>query len=169
MDEADERDVGDFFEIPEKKYEYLDHPADVQLHAWGQTLEECFEQTAIAMFAYMTDIETVSIQTTWTIECEASDIESLLFNYLNEFLYYFSAENFLIARKVKILNITKDNVNDQNFDGDEIHYKLKAKGYGESFDLAKHPQGTEVKAITYSCLQILKQDNFCECYVIIDI
>ena len=37
-------------------YEYLDHTADVQLHAWGPSLKEAFEQCAKAMFGYITEL-----------------------------------------------------------------------------------------------------------------
>ncbi|RWS10202.1 hypothetical protein B4U79_04055 [Dinothrombium tinctorium] len=139
--------------IPEAKYEYLDHTADVQIHAWGETLVEAFEQCVVAMFAYMTDIETVSIDRCEEVEVEGTDLESLLFQFMNEFLYLFSAETFFIPRKVKIIEFDREN------------FKIKARGYGETFDLDKHPQGTEVKAITYSAMQIHEKEVF----VIIDI
>lgn len=41
--------------------------------------------------------------------------------------------------------------------------------YGEPFDIAKHPQGTEVKAITYSNMQIYDDEDKHEVFVIIDI
>lgn len=39
----------------------LDHTADVQLHAWGSTLVEAFENVATAMYGYMTELDTVEI------------------------------------------------------------------------------------------------------------
>ena len=47
---------------PRVGYEYLDHTADVQLHAWGQGLKEAFEQAAKAMFGYMTELDTIEEQ-----------------------------------------------------------------------------------------------------------
>ena len=51
---------------------------------------------------------------------------------------------------------------------DKENFKIKARGYGEEFQIGKHPQGTEVKAITYSAMQIYDDEKH-ECFVIIDI
>jgi len=49
-------------------------------------------------------------------------------------------------------------------------FRLTAKAYGEEFSLDKHPQGTEVKAITYSNMQVYNGENGkYELFVIIDI
>ena len=52
---------------------------------------------------------------------------------------------------------------------DQNNFTIRAEGHGETFDLSKHPQGTEVKAITYSNMQIYNTNDKHECYVIIDI
>jgi len=51
---------------------------------------------------------------------------------------------------------------------DRENFRIKARGYGEPFELGKHPQGTEVKAITYSNMQVHDTDKP-EVFVIIDI
>lgn len=144
-------------ELPPCKYEYLDHPADVQLHAWGDNLTECFEQVAVAMYGYMTEIDKVEILDKQEIEVSSDDMQGLLFQFLDECLFVFSAEPFLIARKVVITEFDKE------------AFTIKATLYGEEFDLAKHPQGTEVKAITYASMQIYDNPGQHELFVIIDI
>lgn len=64
---------------------------------------------------------------------------------------------FILVQKVKILEFDREN------------FKIRAIGYGEPFDLKKHPQGTEVKAITYSNMQVHDKENQHEVFVIIDI
>lgn len=143
---------------PSIKYEYRDHPADVQLHAWGDSLQEAFEQVALAMYGYMTDLTTVVISQTEDIEVEGHDMESLLFQFLDECLFVFSTEPaFLVAKKVSITSFDKEN------------FKIKATLHGETFDISKHPQGTEVKAITYASMEIYDKPDNHEVFVIIDI
>ncbi|XP_033640981.1 protein archease-like [Asterias rubens] len=159
-DEGEEAAGGadDWQDIPEgSKFEFLDHTADVQLHSWGDTLKESFEYVALAMFAYMTEISKVDKLTTVTIEAEGDDMLSLLYHFLDEFLFVFSADPFFIPREVTIDELDLEN------------FKIKATGHGETFDLTKHPQGTEVKAITYSNMQVHSEKDTHDIYVIIDI
>ena len=164
--------------LPPIKYEYLDHPADVQLHAWGDSLEESFEQVAMAMFAYITDMEYVEMRYTHEIEVEGIDMLSLLFQFLDEFLFIFCAEPFFIS-KVRVNQNAKFHLLTQgiNFysqkvkilEFDKNSFKIKARGYGEPFNLRKHKQGTEVKAITYSNMQVHEDLQTNDVFVIVDI
>ena len=40
---------------------------------------------------------------------------------------------------------------------------------GTKYDPGKHTSGTEIKAITYSNMQILEAEQRCDIYVIVDI
>lgn len=129
------------------------------MHAWGNSLQEAFEQCGMAMFSYMTDLEYVSVKKCYKIDVSADDMENLLFYFLNELLFLFSSEPFLICRR---LEITK-------FDAEVFH--IECRCYGEPFDMNIHPQGTEVKAVTYSAMQIIQEadkDHY-EVFVIIDV
>ena len=48
-------------------------------------------------------------------------------------------------------------------------FTIRSRGHGEIFDKDKHEQGTEVKAITYSNMQVRDTDDVHDVYVIIDI
>jgi SHS2 domain-containing protein len=52
---------------------------------------------------------------------------------------------------------------------DAENFKITAEAYGEPFDLAKHPQGTEIKAITYASMQVIDEVDKHEVFVIVDI
>lgn len=120
-------------------------------------MKEAFEQCATAMFGYMTtDYSRVEMTDTQEVEVESDDMENLLYHFLDEWLFLFSAEPFFIPRVIQITEFDAEN------------FRIKSKGYGEEFDISKHPQGTEVKAITYSNMQIYDDDKH-EVFVIIDI
>eukprot|EP01135_Chromosphaera_perkinsii_P001442 Nk52_evm1s170 gene=Nk52_evmTU1s170 len=144
-----------------KKYEYLDHTADVQFHSWGDSLEEAFIQIIYAMFDYITDLETVEVDANdpqmIEFEVEGHDLDTLLYNFMDEFLFVFSTD-FFVPKRVWFIDFMGG--------GDEGVFSVKVRAEGETFDLQKHPQGTEIKAITYSNMQIYNSDDKHEIYVI---
>eukprot|EP00049_Salpingoeca_infusionum_P005951 m.99560 g.99560 ORF g.99560 m.99560 type:complete len:155 (+) comp13146_c0_seq1:62-526(+) len=146
-------------EQPEFGYEYLDHTADIQVHSWGATLKKSLEQCVLGMFGYMTEIDKVDIDESVTSEFSVSghDLPSLLFALLDEFLFRFTAEDNLVCKQVEIVDLDLEGFN------------ITVRGYGEVFDLSKHPQGTEIKAITYSNMQIHTDKPTNDIYVILDI
>ncbi|XP_055111609.1 protein archease isoform X7 [Symphalangus syndactylus] len=100
---AQEEDVRDYNLTEEQKaikakYPPVNRKYECELHAWGDTLEEAFEQCAMAMFGYMTDTGTVEPLQTVEVETQGGDLQSLLFHFLDEWLYKFSADEFFIPR-----------------------------------------------------------------------
>lgn len=112
----------------------------------------------MGMFAYMTDIDRVENRDMKQIDITAEgDLESLLYKFLSEWLEVYGTEDYFVARKIEI-NL---------FDREQL--RIIARGYGETFDEARHTKGTEVKAITYSNMQIHEQAPTKDVYVILDI
>lgn len=111
------------------------------------------------MFGYMTELPTVSVEHCFKIEASSEDLDGLLFQFLDELLFLFSAEPFLVCKKVEITKFDLES------------FTIECLCYGEPFKLGKHPQGTEVKAITYSAMSIINDEEKgqFECFVIIDI
>eukprot|EP01038_Epipyxis_sp_PR26KG_P010488 gene10488-14095_t len=139
-------------------YEYLDHTADVQCHTWGSTLKEAFENMAPCMLNYMTDISNITSDPEESLELTVCghDMQSLLYNYMNELLFKFSTDSFCTV-KVDIKEFDREN------------FKINATLHGDIFDLTKHSSGTEIKAITYSNMQIHEIENRSDLFVIVDI
>ncbi|MHA1458200.1 MAG: archease [Promethearchaeota archaeon] len=125
-------------------FEFRDHTADVQVRSWGSSLEEAFSQTALSLMATITpNLEKITPKVEREMTVEAEDIEALLFDFLSEFLYLFDVDE-LVFNQINVRSIEKFNDN----------FKLCATLKGEKFDLDKHEIGIEVKAITYSFLNI---------------
>jgi len=52
----------------------------------------------MAMFGYMTDLDHVEITQIYQVEAEGHDLQSLLFHFLDELLFMFSAEPYIVAK-----------------------------------------------------------------------
>jgi len=129
-----------------KTYELIDHTADVGIKAYGKTLSEAFENAAKGMFDIITDNSEIESVGQYDLELEAPDLEQLLVDWLSELLYLNSARNQVFGFfKIEL---------------DEKNKKLKAKVFGEKFDLSKHKIGAEIKAVTYHMLEVKSKKPF---------
>jgi SHS2 domain-containing protein len=78
-----------------KRYELIEHTADMGLKAYGRTLAEAFANAAYGMFAIIAELDEVKEVETRRVEVDADDAESLLFEWLNSLLYYFDVEGLI--------------------------------------------------------------------------
>jgi SHS2 domain-containing protein len=129
------------------KWEHFEHTADIGIRGYGKTLEEAFENVAIALFEVMVDTSKVEKKTVKEVEAEGEDLQSLLYNFLEQLLIIHDIEG-LVFRDFEV-KIEKTNRS----------YKLKAKAYGEELDLEKHEPKEEVKAITYHEMEIKQLED----------
>ena len=137
-----------------KRYELIDHTADIGIRAFGKNLPELFRNAAIGLFEMMTDLEKVAHRETQEIRLEEKNAEDLFIRWLQELLYRFSV--------------------DQTFYGDfqfkELtEQKLFAVIRGEKIDDRKHTLKKEVKAVTYHALKVEKTEEGWVGEVIFDI
>lgn len=140
-------------------FEFKDHTADVSVKSWGRNLEEAFSQTALSLMATITpNLKKISTNVEKEIEIESEDKYALCFDFLSEFLYIFDVEE-LVFSYISVKSIEKI----------EDKYKLNAVVRGEKFDKDKHEIGTEVKAITYSFMNIEEKKNKVEIDIVFDI
>lgn len=139
-----------------KKFEFVDiTTADVAFVAYGKDLNELFENAALAMFEVMINTKQVKSVVKKEVSVDGTDVQSLLFNWLNELLVFVDGENLAFSEfDVKI---------------DEKNLKLKAVCWGERIDREKHETRTEVKSCTYHQMKIEKTKTMWKAQVILDI
>jgi SHS2 domain-containing protein len=127
-----------------KKYEFIEHTADIGLKAYGETLAEAFANAALGMFSLMAELGNVGEKESRHVEIKADDIEGLLFEWLNSLLYYFDVEMLLFQR----------------FDIKEFEdTHLAATCYGEQYDSARHSLRMGVKSATYHQIEVDREKN----------
>jgi SHS2 domain-containing protein len=139
-------------------YEYLDHPADIQIHSWGPTIEQALGPLCLGLLSVMVDPAGFQEVREKTISIKANDLFSLVYQLLDEWLFIFDTDDFVLQR----VEITKCDLDE---------FEIEAIGYGDTFDMEKHSdfRRTEVKAITYASMKVDIEADRSEVYVIVDL
>ena len=139
------------------KFEYLEHTADVKFRAYGDSQEKAFANAALATFNVMVDTSKVKGRIKKNVSAEGSDIQSLLYDFLEKFLILLDSENYFLSevRRLKILR-----------KGSE--YTLEAETGGD--DAGKYETiGPQVKAVTYNDMVIREENGTFMIQVVLDV
>jgi SHS2 domain-containing protein len=126
------------------KYMFLEHTADVLFRAYGDDLNELFENAAEALESVMIDLKNIDLKEVKHVDLSSDSYENLLFDWLSEILVLFEVDSFAV-RKSNVKLIDKS---------------LSAECSGERVDKRKHKLKVEVKAVTYHNLEIMRDVRY---------
>jgi len=138
--------------VGEKRFQFIEHTADVGVVASGQDMAEAFANAAYGLFSIITEPDGLRKTESREVSLDGPDLEGLLFEWLNHLIYLFEVEG-LLFKKFDITHLDEQ--------------ELRATCYGEKYDPSRHQLKVGVKAATYHMLRINKERN--QVQVIFDI
>jgi len=130
-------------------WELIDHTGDIGVVARAPMLEELFAECARAMFSVLAETQSPAPAGSDFFPIAGADPAEELRDFLSELLYRFSAERRM--------------------------YVAFTPGEGsvsadwELYDAARHPLRTELKAVTYHQLEVIREGGGCRGRVIFDV
>jgi SHS2 domain-containing protein len=137
-----------------KRYEVLDHTADIGLIVYGGDLKALFENAGGAFFHLITDLRKVRCRIERRIHIGGESLERLIVDWLSELLYLHDVEN-LLFKAFEVESVGEDG--------------LKAVAKGEPFQEGVHVIKTEVKAVTYHQIEVREEKGRWRAQIILDL
>jgi len=141
-----------------KRYDIIDHTADVGITGYGRTLEELFLHMALGMFGLIADVTSIQPMASVPILVQADDLEGLLVAWLKELLYA-AERDHLFFMNCRVHQLIPDKPN----------LCMSGEATGEAIDHDRHQVFREVKAVTYHELGIRREGDLWVARVIFDI
>lgn len=137
-----------------KRFEVLDHTADIGLIVYGEDLKALFENAGEAFFHLLTDLRKVRLRTERRIEIGKENLERLMVDWLTELIYLHEVENLLL-KKFRVESVGENG--------------LRARVKGEPFQEGIHVMKTGVKAVTYHQIEVREEKKGWRARVIFDL
>jgi SHS2 domain-containing protein len=141
-------------------YEFLEGVAvaDIAFRAEGSSLEEVFAAASDATMNVMVDnLDSIQAKERRVLVLENSALDLLLFDLLQELIYYKDSEQLLL--RVRQLSIRQEGA----------LWKLTGEAQGEKLNPTRHRQRADVKAVTLHHFELEKTDAGWSASVILDI
>jgi tRNA nucleotidyltransferase (CCA-adding enzyme) len=134
------------------RWEHFSHGSDIGVRGLGNTVEEAFEQGALALTAVVADLSSIRPSEAIEVHCEAPDLDLLFVSWLDSIIYEMAVRKMLFAKfRVAIRELS-----------------LTATLWGEKVDSEKHQVAVEAKGATVTALCVRRQQNgqwLAECVV----
>jgi SHS2 domain-containing protein len=137
----------------DRLFEILEHPSDLGIRAWDDSLAGAFINAARGLLSVILEGE-VRERSARIVTLTASDRGHLLVRWLSEVLYLYDAEHFVPAG----FRFTE-------FSDTSLRAEIK----GEAFDGIRHQTKLDVKAVTYHQLAVEEHPGRCQVTVYLDI
>lgn len=135
-------------------FETFDHTADIGLRVSAATLEELFVDAARGLTSLLVEnVDDVRPAFTEMIRLVGTEVDYLLFDWLNELLFRFETNRLLCCE----------------FQVQLDEQGLEATVRGEPSDPTRHRLAHEVKAITYHGLSVQQTESGWQTELILDI
>jgi SHS2 domain-containing protein len=141
-------------------YGFLDDlaTADVAFEATGAELEEVFLAAARATLNTMVDrLGSIAAVSSRQVELHNSALDLLLFDYLQELIYYKDAEGLLLLPRELQIQEEKGG------------FRLSGIVEGEEIDSARHELRVDVKAVTLHQFELEQTPSGWRAVVILDV
>jgi len=133
-----------------RRFEEVDHTADIAIHVWGGDLAELFANGAYGMACQMADPDAVNQEIEHLIKLEAYDAETLLVSWLGELLYI-SERDGCVFTDFDVLEVTPTRL------------RAVVRG-GPVRERRQH-----IKAATFSDLKIVRTGEGYEATIVFDV
>jgi SHS2 domain-containing protein len=122
-----------------KRYEQLEHTADIRVRVYGADMNDLFSNAAFGMFDIIADLEGLKESVSMDFDLAADNYEELLVRWLDELLYNFYTK-WIIFFGFEILELSET--------------RVKARASGRHLGENRNRLKTEIKAATYHDLRI---------------
>jgi SHS2 domain-containing protein len=137
-----------------KRFEILDHTADIGVIVYGEDLKALFENAGEAFFHLITDLKKVKHRIEKRIDIGGESLDRLMVDWLSELLYLHDVES-LLFKGFKVESVGEDG--------------LRAIVKGEPFQEGVHVIKTEVKAVTYYRIEVRQNNGRWRAQIIFDL
>lgn len=137
-----------------KRYEFIDHTADIAIKAYGADFYQALEECGRAFFDIITENSSIKHDKKISFTIGADDQEALVVSFLSQLILFFELDNFVLGKfEVEPLD----------------QFSVRCVAYGEKFDNNKHDSGSHIKGVSYHMLRIEENQNETSIQVLFDV